>query len=204
MSAVIGVLAVQGAFLEHEQVLERLGVSHFEIRRKNDLERSMDGLILPGGESTVMGKLLRDLELFEPLRSRVQAGLPVFGTCAGLILLAKRLEGGETPHLATMDLSAARNAYGRQLGSFFIKAEFSGLGEIPMAFIRAPIISSVSGKAKALAEVNGKIVAARQGSQLVTAFHPELTGNDSVHRYFLERMVEERSMAAPGVSAPEA
>ena len=188
MRAVIGVLAVQGAFLEHGPVLDRLGVPYFELRQKRDLERSMDGLILPGGESTVMGKLLRDLELFQPLRDRILAGLPVFGTCAGLILLAKRLEGGETPHLATMELSAARNAYGRQLGSFSGRAAFRGLGEIPMTFIRAPVIAGVWGDTEVLAQVNGRIVAAREGSQLVTAFHPELTGDESVHRYFLERM----------------
>ena len=141
----IGILAVQGAFLEHEQVLSRLGVPYFELRQKRDLEESMDGLILPGGESTVMGKLLRELELMEPLRSRILAGLPVFGTCAGLILLAKQLAGGETTHLASMDICAVRNAYGRQLGSFAAEQEFGDFGRIPMTFIRAPYISAVSG-----------------------------------------------------------
>ena len=113
----IGILALQGAFAEHGAMLDRLGAEHFEIRQPIDLDRPFDGLILPGGESTVMGKLLRDLELFEPLLERIEGGLPVFGTCAGLILLAKNVEGG-LPCFATMDISVKRNAYGRQLGSF--------------------------------------------------------------------------------------
>ena len=180
----IAILALQGAFAEHAAMLDRLGTEHFEIRQLRDLERPFDGLILPGGESTVMGKLLRDLELFEPLRQRIQAGLPVFGTCAGLILLAKEVEGG-IPCFGTMDIAVRRNAYGRQLGSFYTEADCKGVGTIPMTFIRAPYIESVSGGAQVLATVDGNIVAARQGNQLVTAFHPELSGDLSVHRYFL-------------------
>lgn len=180
----VGVLALQGAFAEHGQMLDRLGVKHFEIRQKKDLERSFDALILPGGESTVMGKLLRELELYEPVRRRILEGMPVFGTCAGLILLAKEVEDGNTC-LGTMDIRAKRNAYGRQLGSFYTEEEFKGLGEIPMTFIRAPYIAEVSGTAEILAEVNGNIVAARQGNQLVCAFHPELNGDLRVHEYFL-------------------
>ena len=115
----IAVLALQGAFIEHEQMLSRLGVSSFEIRQKKDLETPFDGLIIPGGESTVQGKLMRELGLFEPLRERIEAGLPVFGTCAGLLLLAKKIENDERLHFATMDICAVRNAYGRQLGSFY-------------------------------------------------------------------------------------
>ena len=114
----IAILALQGAFAEHAAMLDRLGAAHFEIRQRRDLERPFDGLILPGGESTVMRKLLHDLGLFEPLRARIAAGLPVFGTCAGLILLAKEVDGG-TPCFGTMDIAARRNAYGRQLGSFY-------------------------------------------------------------------------------------
>mgnify|MGYP003463977308 CR=1 FL=1 len=110
----VGILALQGAFAEHAAVLDRLGVPHFEIRQKRDLEQPMDRLILPGGESTVMRKLLGELDLFEPLRQRIADGIPVFGTCAGLILLAKQVDGG-TPCFATMDISVKRNAYGRQL-----------------------------------------------------------------------------------------
>ncbi len=119
-----------------------------------------------------MRRLLHDLDLFDALRARIAEGMPVFGTCAGLILLAKQVDGG-VPCFATMDIAVKRNAYGRQLGSFFTNDSFEGLGTLPMTFIRAPYIESVSGGAKALAVVGGKIVAARQDNQLVTAFHPE-------------------------------
>ncbi len=145
----------------------------------------MDGIILPGGESTVMGKLLRELELFEPLHAQILEGLPVFGTCAGLILLAREI-AGERPHLGTMGITTVRNAYGRQLGSFACAAEFAECGEVPMRFIRAPYIARVEDGVTVLAEVAGRIVAAREGRQLVTAFHPELCENTVVHRYFLE------------------
>lgn len=187
----IGVLALQGAFIEHVYRLRELGAEAFEIRQARDLTGSMDGLILPGGESTVMGKLLRDMGLFEDLSSMLQNGLPVFGTCAGLLLLAKNITNNGLPCFATMDITARRNAYGRQLGSFYTEAEFSGLGGIPMTFIRAPYIDSVDSGAGAeiLAETGGHIVAARQGKQLVTSFHPELCCDMSVHRYFLEQVV---------------
>lgn len=183
---VIAVLALQGAFIEHEQMLKRLGVPTFEIREKRDLERPFDGLIIPGGESTVQGKLLVDLGLYVPLKELIEAGLPVFGTCAGLLLLAKKTENDPRTHLATMDITAVRNAYGRQLGSFYTEADFEGIGKITMTFIRAPYIESVSGKARALATVDGHIVAARENNQLVTAFHPELNDDPSVHQLFLD------------------
>ncbi|MDD6305498.1 MAG: pyridoxal 5'-phosphate synthase glutaminase subunit PdxT [Clostridiales bacterium] len=182
---VVAILALQGAFVEHGYMLDRLGAEHFEIRQRKDLDRAFDALILPGGESTVMGKLLRELDLFAPLQEKIKAGLPVFGTCAGLILLAKEVAEDKT-YLGTMDIRVKRNAYGRQLGSFYTETEFKGLGKIPMTFIRAPYIESVTGDAEVLAEVDGKIVAARQGKQLVTAFHPELNEDVSVHKYFLE------------------
>lgn len=186
----IAVLALQGAFLEHEKMLSQLGISFFEIRQKRDLQQSFDGLIIPGGESTVQGKLMRDLELYEPLKEKIASGFPVFGTCAGLLLLAKTIQNDHRVHFATMDVAAVRNAYGRQLGSFHTEAEFAGTGPVPMTFIRAPYIEEVYGNAKALAVVNGRIVAARQGRQLVTAFHPELDEDLSVHRYFLEMIRE--------------
>lgn len=182
----IGVLALQGAFIEHERMLSQIGAETFEIRQLKDIADPFDGLIIPGGESTVQGKLLRDLGLFEPIRQKILSGLPVFGTCAGLLLLAKRIENDQRIHLATMDINAVRNAYGRQLGSFYTEEEFSGIGKIPMTFIRAPYIESVSGAAQVLSVVNGKIVAAREGNQLVTAFHPELNSDTSVHKYFVE------------------
>ena len=134
-----------------------------------------------------MGKLLRDLDLYEPLRAKIQGGLPVYGTCAGLILLAETVDGG-VPCFATMDIAVKRNAYGRQLGSFYTEDDFQGLGKVPMTFIRAPYIAAAGPKAQVLAEVDGHIVAARQGNQLVTAFHPELSDDLSVHQYFLNML----------------
>ena len=181
----IGILALQGAFVEHAAMLERLEAEHFEIRQLKDLDQPFDGLILPGGESTTMRKLLHNLGLFEPLQQKIREGLPVFGTCAGLILLAKEVDGG-VPCFGTMDIHVKRNAYGRQLGSFYTEQELKGVGKVPMTFIRAPYIETVSGDAEVLAEVDGNIVAARQENQLVTAFHPELSDDLSVHRYFLD------------------
>lgn len=181
----IGVLAVQGAFAEHETRLRQLGAQAMELRCAGDLNRPLDGLILPGGESTAMGKLLRELDMLEPLRERIAGGLPVFGTCAGLLLLADTMENDSRRHIATMHIAACRNAYGRQLGSFFTYGQFAGIGAVPMTFIRAPFIRSVSGDVEVLAEVDGHIVAAREGNQLVTAFHPELGESTAVHAYFL-------------------
>lgn len=181
----IGVLALQGAFAEHIAMLERCGAEAFEIRQKKDLDRNFDGIVIPGGESTVMGKLLNELDLSEKITSLIRQGMPVLGTCAGLIVLANEIVGGEAPHIGTMNIAAKRNAYGRQLGSFNAEGEFRGIGVIPMTFIRAPYIERVGEGAEALASVDGKIVAARQDNQLVTAFHPELTGDLRVHEYFL-------------------
>ncbi|MFA5006070.1 MAG: pyridoxal 5'-phosphate synthase glutaminase subunit PdxT [Candidatus Izemoplasmatales bacterium] len=181
----IGILALQGAFLEHAQMLDRLEVEHFEIRNLKDL-RPMDGLILPGGESTTMGKLLREEGLFEPLRDLIAGGLPTFGTCAGLILLAKKIDNDARAHFATMDVTIVRNAYGRQLGSFKTVDTMAEVGTIPMVFIRAPYVEEFDGGTRVLARVDGKIVAVREGVQLGTAFHPELTDDPSVHRYFLD------------------
>lgn len=182
----IGILALQGAFAEHKKMLQIIGAENFEIRKKSDIDVSFDGLIIPGGESTVMGKLLYDLELFNPLKEMISNGLPVFGTCAGLLLLAKEIVNDSRCHLATMDICVKRNAYGRQLGSFYTEEEFKGLGRIPMTFIRAPYIASVKDDVEVLAAVDGKIVAAKQKKQLVTSFHPELTQDTSVHEYFLK------------------
>ena len=190
----IAILAMQGAFLEHGQMLDRLGVEHFEIRKKEDLDRSFDGLILPGGESTVMRKLLIELNIYDILKKKIEDGLPVFGTCAGLILLAEQVEDG-VPCFGTMNILAKRNAYGRQLGSFYIEDEMKEIGKIPMTFIRAPYIDDVYGEAEILAVVDGKVVAARQGSQLATAFHPELNDDTSVHAYFVEMIKGSKAQA---------
>ena len=186
----IGVLALQGAFAEHIYRLRELGADCFEIRQRRDINDSIDGLILPGGESTVMSKLLRDLDLFGPLHRMLLEGLPVFGTCAGLLLLAKKINNKGAPGFATMDIVAKRNAYGRQLGSFFTEENFTGIGRIPMTFIRSPYIEAVNESAGVaiLARAGGRIVAARQDNQLVTAFHPELGEDASVHRYFLDTL----------------
>ncbi len=182
----VAVLALQGAFEEHRKMLAKLGADSFEIRQKKDAEREFDGLIIPGGESTVMGKLLHELGLFDIIKEKIESGMPVFGTCAGLILLAKSIDNDSAIHLATMDITAQRNAYGRQLGSFFATADFGDEKDVPMTFIRAPYIKKVDGDTVVLSEVDGKIVAARQGNQLVTAFHPELNDDTRIHRYFLD------------------
>ncbi len=182
----VAVLAVQGDFAEHEAMLRRLGAEVFEIREKADLDRPFDGLVLPGGESTVQGKLLRELGLFEPLRGKILAGTPVFGTCAGLILLAERLSNDENVYFAALPVTVRRNAYGRQLGSFYAEEDFKGVGKIPMTFIRAPYIESAAGDVDVLAKVDGNIVAARRGNVLGISFHPEVDGDLSVHKYFLD------------------
>ena len=182
----IGVLCLQGAFIEHIRMLESLGADTVGLRQKKDLAGKFDGLVIPGGESTVIGKLLGDLDMADILRAMIEKGTPVFGTCAGLILLAEKIANDDRVYLGTMDIVARRNAYGRQLGSFAAEAQFEGIGKIPMTFIRAPYIESVGKKATPLSVVDGKIVAARQDYQLVTAFHPELTGDTRIHAYFLD------------------
>lgn len=191
----IGILALQGAFEEHEKVLEKLGVASVEIRNLDDFQQhqsDMSGLILPGGESTTMGKLLRDQQMLLPIREAILSGLPVFGTCAGLILLAREITSQEESHLATMDIVIERNAYGRQLGSFYTEAECKGVGKIPMIFIRGPIISSLGEDAEILATVDDQIVAAQEKNMLVTSFHPELTDDVRLHQYFIN-MCKEKS-----------
>lgn len=178
----IAILALQGAFAEHEQMLSRLGVESFLVRKLADWDQPKDGLIIPGGESTAMMRIIRDLGLYEPVKRDIEAGLPVFGTCAGLIML-------DGAHLATMDIKVRRNAYGRQLGSFVTKAEMAHIGETEMVFIRAPYIEEVGEGVEVLSTVDGHIVAARQGKQLVTAFHPELTDDTSIHQYFVGEVI---------------
>ena len=191
----IGILALQGAFAEHAKVLDKLGVESVEIRNLEDFQQhqsDLSGLILPGGESTTMGKLLRDQQMLLPLREAILNGLPVFGTCAGLILLAKEITSQEESHLAAMDIVVERNAYGRQLGSFYTEAECNGVGKIPMTFIRGPIISSVAEGVEILATVDDQVVAAQEQNMLVTSFHPELTDDVGLHQYFIN-MCKEKS-----------
>ena len=184
----VGVVAVQGAFEEHCSALGKLGVSVKEIRSVSDLSQNIDGLIFPGGESTAQGKLLRESGLFDMILPKIKGGLPVYGTCAGMVLLAKRIENDERKHFAVMDITVKRNAYGRQLGSFMTTGDFGGMGKIPMYFIRAPYISSVGKDVMILSSDNGVITAAREANMLVTSFHPEITNDLTVHYYFLSMM----------------
>ena len=181
----IGVFALQGAFIEHEHAFEKLGVETVEIRRRAHFSDSFDGIVLPGGESTVQGKLLREEGLLEPVQEAIKSGLPVFGTCAGLILLANELTNDSNVYFGTMDVTVKRNAYGRQLGSFRADLKFKGIGSYPAVFIRAPYIEKAEKDVEVLAECDGKIVAVRQKNMLATAFHPELTDDLRIHSYFL-------------------
>ena len=182
----VAVLAVQGAFIEHIKMMTQLGVECIELRQKADLEQSFDGLILPGGESTVQGKLLRELGMFELLRERIQNGLPVFATCAGLILLAENLSNDGKPHFQTLPVTVKRNAYGRQLGSFFTSQDIADIKHFPMEFIRAPYIEDAKDGVEVLARVSGNIVAVKYQNQLAMAFHPELVEDTRLHEAFLQ------------------
>ena len=183
----IAVLALQGAFVEHEEMLRRLGAEVFEVRNLRDWQQPKDGLVLPGGESTVQARLLRELSLFDPIRQSILDGLPVMATCAGLILLARQEGGQPRSGLDTMDIDVVRNAYGRQLGSFNALGTIKGIDtEVPMPFIRAPYVArTLSPDVEVLAKVDGRIVAVRQQHQLALAFHPELTNDRRLHQLFL-------------------
>ncbi|MDY2984690.1 MAG: pyridoxal 5'-phosphate synthase glutaminase subunit PdxT [Synergistes jonesii] len=184
MTKRIGICAVQGAFAEHCAALERIGAVTVIIRGKEEL-RGLDALVLPGGESTAQGLLLRALGLFEPMRKMIKEGLPAYGTCAGMILLAKDIENDSRRHLAIMDIKVRRNGYGRQLSSFNVRGTFAGLDDVEMPFIRAPYISGTGSGVEVLAETDGLATAARENNMLVTAFHPEVTDDTRVHEYFL-------------------
>ncbi len=190
----IGILAVQGAFIEHQKKLESLGAQCVEIRQKSDLERVSDGLVLPGGESTVQGKLLRELDMLGDLRSRIEGGLPVLATCAGLILLAKEISNDDHVYLGTLPVTVERNAYGRQLGSFRTVREMEYVGQVPMVFIRAPYIKTVGKDVEVLAEVDGRIVAVRYGKQYAMSFHPELNEDSKIHEMFLRECRREQQI----------
>ncbi|MDW8052510.1 MAG: pyridoxal 5'-phosphate synthase glutaminase subunit PdxT, partial [Armatimonadota bacterium] len=181
----IGVLALQGDFLEHMEMLQRIGVEAREVRKLSDLE-AIDALIIPGGESTTIGKLMERYELDKAIRARAEQGMPIFGTCAGMILLAKEIEGSRQPRLGLMDIAVVRNAFGRQIDSFEADLPFAPTPERPVrgVFIRAPIVSRVGQGVQVLSTFDGKIVAVQQGKLLATAFHPELTDDERIHRYF--------------------
>lgn len=188
----IGVLGLQGAVREHFQALNACGVEAIEILYRDQLDE-VQGLIIPGGESTTVGKLLVRNQMLDPLIEKGKQGFPIFGTCTGLILLAKEVEGSDQAQLGLMNIKVNRNAFGRQIASFEKDLLIEGLGETPFhaVFIRAPYISQVGSRVKALAKVEEKIVLAQEGKFLAAAFHPELTKDLRIHQYFLE-MCEER------------
>lgn len=185
---VIGVLALQGAFIEHQKMLATCGVDSIQIRKPEQLA-GIKGLIIPGGESTTMGKLMHQFNLFEPLIELGRQGVPIFGTCAGMIMMAKDIIGSSQPRLGLMDISVQRNASGRQVDSFeaALEMEVPEIAKEPLraVFIRAPYIEKVGENVQVLANYNDKIVLARQGSLLAAAFHPELTDDLRLHQYFL-------------------
>jgi len=185
----IGVLAVQGAFIEHVQRLRQLGVEAVEVRLPQDME-GLAGLIIPGGESTTIGKLMAAYELEEPVRRIAAQGKGIWGTCAGMIMLAKDIDGSDQPRLGLMDIGVNRNAFGRQVDSFEAELCVNGLGKKPFraVFIRAPVMTRAGDGVRVLAELDdGRMVAAEQGKLLVTAFHPELTDDSRFHEYFVDK-----------------
>lgn len=181
----IAILALQGAFAEHVQMFEKIGAGSTLIRNLADWEyyiSAVDGkgaIVIPGGESTAMMRIIRDLNLLDPIRDAIKSGMPVFGTCAGMIML-------DDDHLAVMDIHVRRNAYGRQLGSFFTNHTVEGIGEVPMTFIRAPYIETADPNVKILSVLDGNIICAQQDKMLVCSFHPELNTDERIHRYFLQ------------------
>lgn len=187
----IGVLGLQGSVIEHETVITRIGHEAVNVRYADQIA-GLDAIVLPGGESTTLGLLLHETGMFEPLRDAIAKGLPVYGTCAGMILLAQRIEGQDWAHLGLMDILVQRNAYGSQLDSFRTDAVIEPVSDkpIPLVFIRAPYIEECGPKAQSLCEVNGKIVAAHQDNMLVSSFHPELTGSDEFMEYFVRAFID--------------
>jgi 5'-phosphate synthase pdxT subunit len=187
----IGVLAYQGDVREHLAALEAAGAAPVEVRTLSDLD-SVDGLVIPGGESTVIGKLADRYGLLAPLRRRAEAGLPLLGTCAGMIFLAREVEGPPQDLLGVLDVRVRRNAFGRQVASFEAEVEVKGVdgGPVSGAFIRAPWVAEAGPGVEVLAELDGKVVAVRQGGLLATAFHPELTGEVRLHRWLLDLVAE--------------
>ena len=192
MTLPVGVLSLQGDFREHLQVFQRLGINAVSVKRASELS-SISGLVIPGGESTTIGKLSRIFELFDPIKNIIEDGLPVFGTCAGLIMMADEITDGingqET--FGGLDVVVQRNAFGNQTESFEVDLEFTGIaGAIHAAFIRAPIITRVGDSAQIVASLaDGRVVGVQQGNRLGISFHPEVTGEDRIHSYFYDALV---------------
>ena len=189
----IGVLALQGDFREHIAALSAIGVDAFAVKTESEIN-SVDALVLPGGESTTIAKLARIFGVFDLLKSKIVSGTPIYGSCAGLILLANKILDGTVGQetFGGLDITARRNAFGRQVDSFEGEIEFEGLGKINGVFIRAPWVEEVSDKVTVLATSHGHPVAVRQGNILATSFHPELTTDHAVHRYFVEEICQAR------------
>lgn len=188
----IGILAVQGAFIEHKQMLESLGARCIELRNKADLAVPLDGLVLPGRESTVQGRILREESMFEILQQEIKDGLPVLATCAGMILLADHLSNDQASYFRTLPVTVRRNAYGRQLSSFITTASVKGIGYVRMNFIRAPYIESVEPGVNVLSVVDGHIVAVSYKNQLALSFHPEVGQDTRIHEFFLDRVCQRK------------
>ncbi|MEQ8200608.1 MAG: pyridoxal 5'-phosphate synthase glutaminase subunit PdxT [Syntrophomonadaceae bacterium] len=181
----VGVLSLQGAFLEHQTALSRCGARPSQVRTNRELE-TVEALIIPGGESTTIGKLMLAYGLLEPIRQRAAEGMPVWGTCAGMILLAREILEMEQISLSLMDIAVRRNAFGRQVDSFETELQIDGLPPSRGVFIRAPYVERVWGNARILSRFRDKIVMVREDNLLVTAFHPELTDDLTIHQYFLQ------------------
>jgi len=189
----IGVLALQGAVAEHIKMIEAAGAEGVPVKKTSQLDE-LDGIIIPGGESTTIGKLMREYGFIEEVRSFSQQGKPVFGTCAGLIILADEIVGQEQVHLQLMDMKVQRNAFGRQRESFETELTIKGIEDkVRAVFIRAPLIKEVGDKVDVLSVHNGEIVAARQGNLLAASFHPELTDDYRMHQYFIDMVKEAKS-----------
>jgi len=182
----IGVLSLQGDVDEHMHHIAKLGHEGIEIKKLDDMD-GIDGIILPGGESTTIGKILRETKMLIPLRGKILSGLPVWGTCAGMILLAKYIEGSNQEHLKVMDIKVKRNAYGSQINSFTRDVIINEISSepLPLVFIRGPLITEVLSDAKIICTVDDKIVAAKQKNMFATSFHPELTDSLEMHKYFI-------------------
>ncbi len=188
----IGVLDLQGAVKEHVDKINNIsGATALRVKNRADLE-AIDGLIIPGGESTTIGKLLRDFHILSPLKSKIENGLPVWGTCAGMIILAKSILGSDYNHLGVMDIEVRRNAYGSQLDSFITDEIVKDVSEetIPLVFIRAPYVEKIDEDVQVLCKLKDKIVACKQENMLATSFHPELTKDLTMHKYFYNMCME--------------
>jgi len=185
----VGVLALQGDVPEHLRAAEQAGAEAVPVRRVSELQE-VDALVIPGGESTTIGKLLERYDLMEPIRQRARGGMPILGTCTGLILLAREIEGSEQPRLGLLDVTVRRNAYGRQVDSFETEVNAPALGPEPVraVFIRAPIVTRTGPEVEVLAEAGGHPILVRQGGLIGAAFHPEMAGEDRVHRLLLQEV----------------